>query len=373
MNILHLSLSHFRNFANVERLVFPKEPLLVAAAPNATGKTNFLESLVLLLRGRSFRAGTEDCVQWKEQALTVRGGVERSSSQHIIAVQYSRDQRRLRIEEDGAPASLVTFYSRYPLVLFLPEDSFLFARGPGQRRNLMNQILVSSPTYVTGLVQYHRSLRQRNVRLKSAKRFDDVAAWTDLAAEHGASLWHARQRFVEFLTKHLREVYQKLAQEDVDLTVRLTSRVVNKEGLRKSLERSFAVEQRYGFTLHGPHRDDLEVLVGGQRAAVVMSQGQLRLLVISMKLAAHQFITELIGEPPLLLLDEVLSDLDEERQAALLKSLPLGQTLLTCATLPQLLRERSDARLLDLRLILNQSEPEPNSEQKLKRKLATAP
>ncbi|MCH8748634.1 hypothetical protein IH781_02690, partial [Patescibacteria group bacterium] len=165
MNITSLTLHNFRNFWQSPEIDLPRGALLVAAAPNATGKTNFLESLVVLLRGKSWRGATEDCVRWGQESFTVRGEVEHGGIKSQLAVRYHRPTKKLRIEEDGSPASPITFFSHYPFILFLPEDSFLFAGGPALRRNFLNQTLVCSPAYVSALVQYQRALRQRNAAL----------------------------------------------------------------------------------------------------------------------------------------------------------------------------------------------------------------
>lgn len=171
MYINQLSLHHFRNFEDVESVEFPDKALLVAAAPNATGKTNFLEAMVTLLRGKSWRANLAECVQWGADGFLLQGQMSYREGQANVAVRYHVPTKKVRIEEDGLPASLVTFYNRYPIVLFLPEDTFLFNRGPEQRRNFFNHTLVSLPSYLASLVQYQRALKQRNALLKQAGSF----------------------------------------------------------------------------------------------------------------------------------------------------------------------------------------------------------
>ncbi|MEX1997384.1 MAG: DNA replication and repair protein RecF [Candidatus Andersenbacteria bacterium] len=350
MYIKNLALTNFRNFTDVEEITFPENSFLVAAAPNATGKTNFLEAMTMLLRGKSFRASAEECVRWGEESFLVRGQVVSQAGEASIAVRYYLPSKKIRIEENSVPASPVTFFAHYPFVLFLPEDTFLFSRGPALRRNFLNHILLSAPTYLAALVQYHRALKQRNALLKTARSFADVEAWTQLLIEHSVMIWKQREGFVNYLNTHLSEVYTLFAGEECELQARLVMSS-SSEQYPVNLQQSFTQEQRYGYTIHGPHRDDLEVTSKDRPLRAALSQGQLRSAVLALKITAWRFLSTTLQEQPLLLLDEALSELDHERQGRLLKNLPPAQTLLTCTTIPPILEQRDNVHLLDLRSI----------------------
>lgn len=352
MNIRRVSLQNFRNFSPVDEIAFPDDALLVAAAPNATGKTNFLEALVMLLRGRSFRASYEECIQWGADNFIIGGQVQQTRDTVSLAVRYHQPSRKLRIEENGVPASPVTFFSHFPVVMFLPEDTYLFTRGPAQRRNFLNRALVSSSAYVSALVQYQRVLKQRNMALKSASSFADVAAWTDLLIEHGLTLWQQRAGLVSFLATQVGELYQSIAGESQSFTIVLREPLPDRAAFMSALEGSFVYERRYGYTLIGPHRDDMVVSINARPIAAALSQGQTRSVVVALKLATQRFVETVTNERPLLLLDEVLSELDERRQERLLEHLPSGQIVLTATAVPAALRRRANVHLLDLRSIV---------------------
>lgn len=360
MEIRALSLLQFRNFEYVEKLEFPPGALLVAAAPNATGKTNFLESLVVLLRAKSFRAELEECVQWGTTHMHVAGLVERREGGSQLQLHYDRSTRKVRLEEDRDVVSPVTFYSRYPMILFLPEDTFMFYRGPAVRRNFMNHVLVSEPAYLSSLVQYQRILRQRNVALKTAQTFGQVAAWTQLLAEQAGVVWRHREALVTFMRSHLAETFTAVSGEERAFEVRFLPGAKRPEEFWEELKEVWPDEQRYHYTLFGPHRDDVAITTEGRPVAGALSRGQMRGLVVALKIVGWKFLKHVTGgEAPLLLFDEVLSELDEERQVHLLQHLPSAQTLLTCTKVPAVLRERSDVHLLDLRAILQTSAPVP--------------
>lgn len=354
MDITHVSLAHFRSFAEVDALELPAGALLVAAAPNATGKTNFLESLLLLLRGRSWRGATEECVQWGAPGFTVRGIVRTTDGTDQLGVQYTVAGKKLRIEVNGEPASPVTFYTRYPVLLFLPEDAFIFTRGPEQRRNFLNQVLLSSSPYLASLVQYQRILRQRNAALKRARSAADIQGWTDLLIAHATVLWQYRRSLVAMIDSQLSEVYEELSGERCLFQAQLLA-PAQSDDISQLLTEAFPSEQRYGFTLVGPHRDDIAITTDNRPIRAALSRGQLRSLTIALKLIAHRLLQKITSEKPLLLLDDVFSELDATRQQILLAHLPATQTILTCTTVPNTLQRRSNVHLLDLRTILNPS------------------
>lgn len=355
MYIKHLALTNFRNFVDVEEITFPEQSFLVAAAPNATGKTNFLEAIAMLLRGKSFRASAEECVRWGEDSYLLRGEVVSQAGEARLAVQYHQPTRKMRIEENGAPASPVTFFSHYPYILFLPDDTNLVIGGPALRRNFLNHILVSLPSYLPALVQYHRALKQRNALLKQGGATHELDAWTDVLIEHSGPLWNQRESFTQFINAQLSEIYQSLTGEELPFKAVLVTSA-SPEEYRSKLQESLAYEQRVGFTLHGPHRDDVAITTQGRPLRAALSRGQLRSVVIALKIAAYRFIYKTTKEQPLLLLDEVLSELDDKRQATLLKNLPATQILLTCTNVPDILHERGNVHLLDLRSILVEKE-----------------
>ncbi|HLD26094.1 MAG TPA: DNA replication and repair protein RecF [Candidatus Andersenbacteria bacterium] len=357
MDLRRLHIRHFRNFGRVEEIELPPRSLLVAAAANATGKTNFLESITVLLRGKSFRADIDACVGWGHDGFLLRGTLSSAAGEeHEVAVHYDRAGRKVRLEEDSVPASVVGFYARYPLVVFLPEDTFLFARGPAVRRSFLNHILVAHQPYVSALVQYHRVLRARNNLLKRARDAEALRSWTDLLADQAEVLWRHREGLATYFGDQLSGRYEQLAGEKLMLQVQLRRTDSSAAQLRERLYAAFADERRVGHTLYGPHRDDFLITVDEHPAHGALSRGQLRTLAAVLKILAHSYITQVTGEEPLLLLDDVLSEMDEKRQEALLSSLPTTQSLLTCTAVPRILQGKENVYLLDLRSIVARGE-----------------
>lgn len=356
MQLRSLSFRNFRNLRDAQVVDIPSAPLLVAAAPNATGKTNFLESIAVLLRGKSFRASHEECVAWGQDMFLVQGKVEGRDGEVALAVQYHIPSHKLRIEQDTQPVSPVLFYANYPFVLFLPEDTFLLHRGPALRRNFLNNALAASPAYLSGLVQYQRALRQRNSALKTTPAGGEIVeAWTHMLVEYANTVWTHRQALVAYMNAQLPQIAATVAGLDETIQIQLVQGVPDGQGLGDALALAREQEQRYRYTLYGPHRDDISVLVGGRPAAAVLSRGQVRALVIAMKVAVYHFIKQTSGIVPLLLFDEVLSELDHTRQKAVFDVLPPTQTLITCTDIPAEIRQRSDVFMLDLGQLTSQN------------------
>lgn len=352
--IKELGINGFRNLSRTEAIELPSEGVMVAAAPNAAGKTNFLESIAVLLRGRSWRGKLEECVGWGKDGMTLWGKVEDfKGEERRVAVQYYKPTKTLKIEEGGEPASIVTYYSRYPLVVFLPEDTYFLSRGPAVRRNFLNQVLAAQPAYLSALVQYQRALKQRNKFLKSSRSFSEIRGWTEILAEQAEVIWKHRRNLVEYLDMHLSEEYLKSTGENRVFGVKLFKGVDKEGDYLQALAGVYQQEKIFGHTVMGPHRDDMTVLTDDKMAAAVLSRGQTCGLVITLKMLVHRYLKHATKETPVLLLDDVLSELDEQRQRILLDNLPAGQIFMTTTKVPDSLRGKAKVYLLDLESVVD--------------------
>jgi DNA replication and repair protein RecF len=196
-------------------------------------------------------------------------------------------------------------------------------------------------------------LKQRNATLKHAQSKDSVLAWTSLLVEYARPIWGMRSEFVGFLDEHVGRLYQELFFEERNIRVSLTLGAPSVDSLGELLDESWEYEKKYKHTIYGPHRDDLVVTVDGFSADTVLSRGQMRGLVISLKVASRAFIEQRTGQSPILLFDEILSELDPMRQETLLHHLPGAQTILTCTSIPDAIRVKSDVSIIDIRTLVN--------------------
>jgi DNA replication and repair protein RecF len=224
--------------------------------------------------------------------------------------------------------------------VFSPGDLELVKGAPSGRRKFLDDTLASlHPRYDQLRSDVERVLRQRNTLLKQCaggSRLDESAAftldvWDTKLAEAGEALAHARRDLVDRLAPKLRDAYGAVAGVDEADVEAIYEAPWLEEGLAGALARVRRDELRRGVTLVGPHRDDLDLRIAGLPARTHASQGEQRSLALALRLAAHDVVTTDTGTPPVLLLDDVFSELDPERSDALLQHLPVGQTLLTSA------------------------------------------
>jgi len=325
--------------------------LNVFVGPNASGKTSLLEGVMLLATGRSPRSNwVRELIAWNADEARAEGDfVGRLCVGDRLLVTLTRsasgDAHR-EISLNGAPVpSIGALLQRLPVVLFEPDDLQLIKGGARGRRRFLNMALAGlRPLYLDDLLRYRRAVQQRNELLKQAARGqaggEDLAPWTAQMVRTGAQLMADREWLVTHLGPRAAALYAHLSGGAEVLELRYRPNVsAEEEGLPErmqafyaALERAVDGELRRGVTQVGPHRDELLVLIGNHPARDYGSQGQQRTAALALKLAQAQVLAASRGEPPLVLLDDCLSELDESRQRRVLELVgQFDQLLLTVA------------------------------------------
>ncbi len=332
MRLVSLELRNYRNYAHLE--LEPGPRLNVFLGANGQGKTNLLESVALLALSRSPRARRDaDLVGslFPEARVTacVEAGGRRAEVRLSIRVEGAHTHRR--IEVDGQPRRSVDLPGLFRVTLFWPDDMDLVKAGPEHRRRLLDQMLVQvSPGYARLLHRYVRVLEQRNSLLKQvaagAQSLSALEVWDLELARLGEQLATARRQAVTALRGPSSSHHAAISGgETLELEY-----LGPPDDLLRALETSRLDDLRRGATGVGPHRDDVLVRLEGREARGFASQGQQRTAVVSLKLAEADVVAELTGERPVLLLDDVLSELDARRRTALLERLgEPGQVIIT--------------------------------------------
>ncbi|MCL6515994.1 DNA replication/repair protein RecF [Alicyclobacillus sp.] len=369
MHIRWLELTHYRNYAE-QRIEFTPG-VNVFIGENAQGKTNALEAVYLLAMGRPHRPVRDtDCIQWGEAFARVRAEVCVRDRGHLVELEIRPGAKRAQV--NGVLQSRLTeFVGHFQVVLFAPEDLQLVKGAPAVRRKFMDmEIAQTHPKYLFHLSQYHRALQQRNALLKQER--PDLAYLGVLEAqmaEHGAEVILRRQRFCEKLRALASRIHREIAlgKEQFSFEYRSTlaqpapSEMEGVAAVREALELAFEQRRshdlRAGHTSVGPHRDDLVFYIDGQPVHFA-SQGQQRTIALSLRLAELDLIREEVGEYPVLLLDDVLSELDNARQQRLVWSMSEKvQTILTTTALfPVQDNPQLHARLFQVRSGIIQKE-----------------
>ena len=356
MRLDRLWLTDVRSYASAELELAPG--LTALLGDNGQGKTNILEAIGWLSTLASFRGVPTEAL--------IRQGTDRA----VIRAEGERDGRSILLEAELVAAGRNrVLVNRQPLkrardllgvlrvTVFAPDDLELAKGGPAERRRYLDDALVAShPRYDALRGEVDRILKQRNALLKGAgARLDAEAAftldvWDAKLAESGGRLAQARQALLARLGPVLSETYDAVANRPAEVTATYAADWAD-TGLGAALVASRPDDVRRGVSTVGPHRDDVDLRIGGLPARTHASQGEQRSLALALRLASHHLITDITDSAPILLLDDVFSELDPDRSDALLANLPPGQTLLTSASglppkaRPDLVLEVRDGRI----------------------------
>lgn len=340
MIVRRLSFCDYRNLCGGELLPDPR--MNVIFGQNAQGKTNLLEALWLFTGGRSFR-GSRDAELIAFGRDTARLELDFfSEEREQNAVLTIRGKKRSAALNGVEYAGVMELVGRFRAVIFSPEHLSLVKEGPALRRAFLDGALCQlKPVYARILFQYNRVLQQRNALLKDIPRhaelLDTLEIWDEKLAQRGARLMAERDEYVRRLSAPAQRIYQGLSGGREEFSVCYRTAADGPQTaeqweslLREILSRARREDLSAGFTTAGPHRDDLEILVDGRAARSFGSQGQQRSCVLALKLAEAELVQQLAGEPPVVLLDDVMSELDAGRQDYLLHQLLEKQVFLTC-------------------------------------------
>ena len=336
MQITRLWLTDFRSYQQLELSLDVGLTAIIGA--NGAGKTNILEALALLATLKSFRgASVESLVRRGAEKGFVRAEGIRDDRDVLIELELAKgrtraqvNRQRLRRARDLLGAVRVT--------VFAPDDLALVKDGPSLRRSYLDDVLVALDPGADGLVSdLDRITRQRNAVLRQAHgRLDEAAAqtldvWDAKMAAAGEELTMRRQDLVSSLLPLLAESYEVLAGEPTPIAANY-ERSWMEPTLADALAAGRDEDVRRGVSQRGPHRDEVALRLDGLASRTEASQGEQRTLALALRLSAHRLVSRRLGEPPLLLLDDVLSELDPDRSRALLANLPPGQTVITSAS-----------------------------------------
>ena len=328
MLLEHLSLLDVRNYAALE--FEPQAGLNVFVGANAQGKSNLLEAIGMLGTGRSFRTSRDgEVIRAGADAATISGRASvRGGTVHLACgiVRLGSGARK-RYTVNGTPVRYAGYLGRARVVTFVPADLELVAGPPARRRALLNAALSQErPAYYAALARYGSYLEQKGALLRSAQLdLDLLATYDDGLATVGAALMTARRDYARALAVAAERAYGALAA-DGPLEVAYAPNVEfahddAREALAARMVAARSLELARRTPLVGPHRDDLAVRLAGKSLVAFGSQGQQRTAVLALKIGEYGVSTERGGEPPLLLLDDVLSELDRLRQDAFLHAI----------------------------------------------------
>ena len=348
MQVKNIYLNNYRNY--IEETLEPSGGVNIFIGANAQGKTNLIESMEYAALGRVQRASKDsELIRWEQSEAIVRIVFEKFGVENSIAFEINRNKNR-RILVNAQPIRIRELIGRLNVVYFSPEDLLLIKGAPaGRRRFLDAEISQASPAYFAELITYNRVLAQRNSLLKKIKEgvasTNGLSLWNEQLANSAARIVLKRLEVVEKLSRLASEIQSRLSDGREEMSIAYDVRGFGDlkfdSGLTSTLAARYhnklneldEVDVLRGSTTLGPHLDDLKFFIEGRELRTFGSQGQQRTAVLSIKLSELEFLNEETGTYPILLLDDVMSELDSVRRNRLLDFLSRNQiqTFITAA------------------------------------------
>lgn len=332
MYVTSLHVKHMRSHSDILVRFSPHVTLITGA--NGSGKTSLIEAIYIALQGTSFKGSDTDVLQMEAPWYRIE---LRTSTHDARTVKFdpSRSSGRKQFVIDSKTTYRMPAQAKYPVVLFEPDDLRLINGSPVRRRQFIDRFISQlDPQYGTALRRYERALRQRNLLLKNNAARDDLFAWNISLSEYGAYIIEQRIRFISQLDRQLNATYGTISQTNDTVMIRYSEK--NHANMKqKILADLHAYSERdalLGFTSTGPHRHDVLFYFNGSPALTIASRGETRSIVLALKFLEIGIIEELTGKPPIVILDDVFSELDKTRQKHLALFTKETQMIITSAT-----------------------------------------
>ncbi len=341
MNVESIRLINFRNYRDIFVSLNKKTNIFVGK--NAQGKTNLLEAIYICATGKSFRTNKDrELISFDKEAAYIGAKVKVNNKEKLIEIKYDlRSQKRIRLNKIELK-SQKELDSGLNVVVFSPEDLKLVKGGPVERRNFLDMSISQiRPVYKHKLAKYNKILLQRNNLLKTGKGLQEIKNLLDIfdlqLVKVGTDIIIARLEFIKRLSQIAFHVHSSLTRGEEKITIGYSPTIALNDNDKKAIEKNF-IQQLHanrqkdlqlGVTSIGPHRDDINIRLNGKDARIFASQGQQRTIVLTIKLCEVEVLKMEKGVYPVLLLDDVFSELDSDRRKYLIKAFNNSQTIIT--------------------------------------------
>lgn len=326
MIIKSIKLTNFRNHKSYSLNCKPTTTLILGE--NGCGKTSVLEAIYILTQGKSFRATDPDIIKRNTDYYLIE--LEYDSGEKILA-SYDKKFKTYKIEDKKTRR--LSSKHKYPVILFLPSDLNLITGAPSRHRDYFDRFFSTlSPEYNTALNKYNKALVQRNKLLKD--EFINSAAifpWNVLLAKNGVILSGLRQKFITEINQNLTETYRSIAEnkDDVEIKYLTDINTPTENAYLNLLEKNYEKDKILGHTSFGVHRDDFEFIFNNTKADGSASRGETRSIILALKFIEAKIIADTLGKKPIILLDDVFSELDNKRRKCLINNFKNHQVIIT--------------------------------------------
>lgn len=332
MYIKKIKLLNFRNYDKQE--IELNKNINIFYGDNAQGKTNIIESIFLCSIGKSFRTSKDnELIQFDKENTSIIIEFEKKDRDGKIKIDLN-NKKNIYVN-DIKIKKLSELLGNIHTVLFTPDDINILRDGPQKRRHFLDVMIGQlKPNYIYLLNNYNKILEQRNNYLKQIK--DDnkkeelLEIWDEKLAEYGEKIYIYRKEFIEKIKNKINLIHNKITDEKENLKIEYISNCYNKQEYLKLLKERRKLDIIKGYTTKGIHRDDFFIYINEKLVNIYGSQGQNRTVILSLKLSELQVIYDEIGEYPILLLDDFMSELDEKRRRKFIEYIKDIQVIITC-------------------------------------------
>ncbi|MBQ8412348.1 MAG: DNA replication/repair protein RecF [Lachnospiraceae bacterium] len=343
MFIESLSLNNYRNYDNAD--IHFSNGINILYGDNAQGKTNVLEAIYMLATTKSHRGNKDkEIIRFDCDESHIRASVKKFDIEHRIDM-HLRKNKSKGVAIDMVPirksADLMGLVN---IILFSPEDLTIIKNSPSERRRFMDMELCQlNRIYYSNLATYNKILNQRNNLLKQIyfdkSQIDMLDVWDSQLVYYGIKIIKDRNNFIDMLNEIILDIHKKLTSDKEELIISY-DKDVHEDNFGQEIFLKRDMDLRYQSTQIGPHRDDLSFMINGMDVKKFGSQGQQRTVALSLKLAEISLVKKIINDNPILLLDDVMSELDSTRRDALLSYINDIQTIITCTGYDDFIKER---------------------------------
>lgn len=338
MIVKKIELENFRNYKSLDLELDPNKNILYGN--NAQGKTNILEAIYICSTTKSHRSNKDiELIKFDEREAHIKIFLDKKDKEHRIDV-HLRKNKTKGIAVNGIPIKRASeLFGIFNVIFFAPEDLNIIKNGPSERRRFMDlELCQLDKMYVHNLINYNKVLNQRNRLLKdisfNPKLEETLDVWDEQLVLYGKEIIKKREEFIKQISKIIKPIHEDLTnkEEAIKIDYQKNTEVKNFE---KNLKRNRSNDLKHKNTSVGPHRDDILFFNKDINIRTYGSQGQKRTIALSLKLAEIELVKKVINDTPVLLLDDVLSELDSDRQNHLLERLNDIQTIITCTGLDE--------------------------------------
>lgn len=335
----HLSLVSYRSHEMFSTDISPQTNVIIGL--NGIGKTNILEAILVAYTGKSYRANDTQLIHHDSEYSRI----DIRHSDQVRKIYLKRNQNG-KVEKNfdigKKKIKRLTFQHTLPVVLFEPEFMQIIAKGPDMRRDYFDGVLSRIlPSYQTSLNTYKRLLAQRNSLLKQNPTQDDLFVWDVRLSQSGALIAIKRAQLIDRINSVISDIYSQLSSRESVVKLKYISKQpieLYADKLLDSLQKNRHIDIERGFTTQGPHRDDIEFYLNGSEVSLSASRGETRTLLLSLKIFEIDLVKKVREQSPLLLLDDVFSELDEIRQVKLIEYFKDNQVIITTTNITPLMK-----------------------------------